>query len=194
MKNLIAAFALLIAATQAAPAFAQTVTGQVDVNGFVTARCGSTFEGDSSFTGSIALGELSQTSGTLSTTLSNTTTSAPAGEVLFTVGCTSVASTVTLSATRLSNPVAPTLPTASNDIDYMAEIKIALANGGFASINYRTAPATPAPTVSALSDIYANQPNNFSVRVYDLEAENGATSFLVAGNYTSVITITVSPS
>lgn len=194
MKNLIAAFALLIAATQAAPAFAQTVTGQVDVNGFVTARCGSTFEGDSSFTGSIALGELSQTSGTLSTTLSNTTTSAPAGEVLFTVGCTSVASTVTLSATRLSNPVAPTLPTASNDIDYMAEIKIALANGGFANINYRTAAATPAPTVSALSDIYANQPNNFSVRVYDLEAENGATSFLVAGNYTSVITITVSPS
>lgn len=194
MKNLIAASAALIVATLAAPAFAQTVTGQVDVNGFVSARCGATFEGDSSFSGSISLGELSQTSGTLSTALSNTTTSSPAGEALFTVGCTSVASTVTLSTTRLSNPVAPTLPTASNDIDYMAEVKIALANGGFAMINYRTAAAMPAPTVSALSDVYANQANNFSVRVYDLEAENGATSFLVAGTYTSVITITVSPS
>lgn len=194
MKHLIAASAALIAASLAAPASAQTVTGQVDVNGFVSARCGTTYEGDSSFTGSIALGELSQTSGTLSTALSSTTTSSPAGEALFTVGCTSVASTVTLSATRLSNPVIPTLPTASNDIDYMAEVKIALANGGFAMTNYRTATATPAPTVSALSDVYANQPNNFSVRVYDLEAENGATSFLVAGNYTSVITITVSPS
>ena len=194
MKNLIAASAILMTAALAAPAAAQTVSGQVDVSGFVSARCGSTYEGDPTFSGSIALGELSQTSGTLSTALANTTTSAPAGDVLFTVGCTSVASTVTLSATRLSNPVAPTLPTASNDIDYMAEIKIALANGGFAMINYRTAAAAPAPTVSALSDISANQPNNFSVRVYDLDAENGADSFLVAGSYTSVITITVSPS
>jgi hypothetical protein len=178
----------------AAPASAQTVSGQVNVNGFVSPRCGSTYAGDSSFSGTIALGELSQTSGTLSPTLANSTTSAPAGAVEFTVGCTSAASTVTLSATRLSNPAVPNLETSSNDIDYTAEIRIALAEGGYATIDYRTAAALPAATVAPLTDVYANQPNNFSVRAFNLESENGASSFLVTGTYSSVITITVSPS
>lgn len=194
MKNLIAASAILMALTMAAPASAQSVSGQVNVSGFVSPRCGASFEGDSTFSGAITLGELSQTDATLSTSLANTTTSAPAGEVLFTVGCTTTASTVTLSATRLSNPATQPGPTSSNEIDYTAEIKIAQANGGFTFINYRTAAATPAPTVTALNDFFANQANNFSVRVYDLAAENGTASFLIPGDYTSVITITVSPS
>jgi hypothetical protein len=185
--------ALAVAAFAAAPASAQTVSGQVGMNAFVSPRCGSTYAGDSSFSGTISLGELSQTNGTLSPTLASSTGTTPAGEALFTVGCTSAASTVTLSATRLSNPAPTHLETASNDVDYTAQVKIALATGGFATIDYRTAAAAPAATIAPLTDIYANQPNNFSVRAFDLEAENGAASFLVTGSYTSVITITVSP-
>lgn len=188
-----ASIAAILSAAAALPATAQTVTGQVTVNGFVAARCWASLEGDTTFSGIISLGELTQTNGTLSSSLTASNAASPAGMVAFLVGCSGSGSTVTLSATRLSNPVEPALPTWSNDIDYTAQINIAMAAGGFQTVNYTTAATPPAATVSAISGVYANANNNFEVKVFGLTAENGASSFLVPGSYQGIISISVAP-
>jgi hypothetical protein len=173
--------------------FAQNVSGTVDVHGFVAPRCGATFAGVPSFSGSISLGELTQTNGTLSPALSSSSATGPAGVATFIVGCTGGGSNVTLSASRLSNSQPPGLPTSSNDIDFTVQAKIALAEGGFATVDYTTAAATPAATEQFIPEVFANVAGNFEVRVFGFAAENGSASLLVAGNYDSVISITVSP-
>jgi hypothetical protein len=183
-----ALFAVLVAV----PAAPQTTTGQVAVRGFVAPRCG-TASGDASFNGTINLGELTQANGTLSAALSGSSANGPAGVASFIIGCTGGSSTVTLGATRLSNPVAPHIQTSSNDIDYTAQVRIALAEGGFATVDYTTAAALPSPTVAPIASTFAYVSDNFEVRVFALTPENGASSLLVAGNYDSTITITVSP-
>ncbi len=160
------------------PVTAQTVTGTVNVHGFVAPRCGSTLNGDSSFNGTINVGELTQTNGTLSPTLSGSTTNSPVGIASFLVGCTGGGAIVTLSATRLTNPVAPSLPTSSNDIDFTAEVKISLGTGGFAFVDYTTAAPLPAATTQTIPTFFANVPGNFEVRVFGFAAENGASSLL----------------
>lgn len=193
MKTKILALATSALLSIAAPAFAQTVTGTTVVQGFVAPRCGATLAGDSTFNGTINLGELTQTNGTLSSTLAGSGTNSVAGQADFLVGCTGGGQTVTLSATRLSNTLAPNLPTSSNDIDFTAQAKIALAVGGFATVDYTTAAALPAPTAQTIPGVFANVPGNFQIRIFGLSAENGASSLLVAGNYTSTITVLVAP-
>lgn len=174
-------------------ASAQTVTGTVNITGFVSARCGTLANGASPFGGTIALGELSQqTNGALLANLAGSTANSPAGEVAFEAGCTGTASTVTLRATRLSTP-GTALPGGSSNIDYTAEVKIALAAGGFATIDYRTALSAPAATVQSISGPYANVANNLTVSLFALAAENGPTSLLTVGDYTATITVIIAP-
>lgn len=189
-----ASAALALAALMAAPAAAQSVSGSVTVHGTVQARCGSTFAGDTSFSGTINLGELSQANGTISPTLAGSTTNAPAGVADFFIGCSSNSFDVTLSATRLINPDFPSTPPGSSIIDYTAEAKITLGEGGFALVDYRTAAALPASTVQTVLGFVSAVPGNFQVRVFALAPDNGAASVLLAGSYDAVITILVAPS
>ncbi len=185
--------AATVAALMASAVSAQNVTGQVTVHGFVAPRCGSSYSGDSTFSGAIQLGELTQQNGTLSPSLAGSSANSPAGLATFLVGCTGTGSTVTVSATRLSNPSAPQLAGSSNDVDFTVQANIAMAAGGFTTVNYTTAQALPSPTVAPISGVFANVPGNFEVKVFGLSAENGSASFLVAGNYDATITVTVAP-
>jgi hypothetical protein len=193
VRNFLAVSAATLIAIAAQPASAQTASGQVDITGFVSPRCGSTYAGSPTFNGEMQLGELAQSNGQLQSVLATSTTASPAAEVHFAIGCSAAAKTVTFSASRLSNPLAAPFSTFSNDIDYTAEIKIALAEGGFLTADYRTAASAPAATVLSTSQIFANQLDNFGVRIFALEPETAPTNLLVAGNYTGAITITVSP-
>lgn len=188
-----ASAALVLTALTANPAAAQNVSGSVAVHGTVTARCGSSFTGDTTFSGTINLGELSQSNGTILPALAASTTNSPAGVADFFVGCTSDSFVVTMSATRLVNPLFPSEPPASSIIDYTAEAKIALAEGGFALVDYTTAAALPAATVQTVDGFVSAAPGNFQVRVFALTPDNGPASVLFAGSYDAVITILISP-
>ncbi len=192
-RYLAASTALMLGALIAAPASAQSVSGSVAVRGTVTARCAANFDGDTSFSGTINLGELSQANGTISPTLTGSGTNGPAGVADFFVGCTSLNFNVTLSATRLANPAFPSTPPGSSIIDYTAEAKIALSEGGFALVDYTTAAALPAPTVQTVLGFVSAVPGNFQVRVFALHPDNGDASVLMSGTYDAVITILVSP-
>ena len=186
--------ALVLATLLAGNAGAQTVTGTVAVSGFVAPRCGATYAGSSSFSGLIELGELSAPGGTLSPVFTGSSASNPAGSTIFLVGCNQGASSVTLSATRLSNATPIGDPSASDDIDFTAQAKISLSAGGFSYVDYTTAETLPTPTTSTIQGTFANVASgNFEVRVFGFAAEMGATSILVAGAYTSTISITVTP-
>jgi hypothetical protein len=201
MKHVLTAASAALALVSMFPAAAAAqvqASGDVLLHGFVAPGCGTVGAGGTpttTFGGTIQLGELSSsTTGGLAPLLQNSTTNSPVAVMPFVVGCTGSAATVTISATRLSNPNPPALPDWSNNIDYTAEIKIALAVGGFATVTYTTAASPPAPVVQLIPDVFALVEGNFEVRVYGFAAENGPTSILVSGNYDSAITILVSPS
>ncbi len=172
------------------PAGAQTVSGTVNVTGFVQAQCG-TIVGATTFSGTIELGQLAESNGTLLTGLEQSNVSSPAGSTSFELGCSTVNSTVTLSATELATSTPPPSGAFSNTVDYTAEVEIAMAAGGYTRITYTTAPVAPAPTVQTVRGQFAVIAGNFEVNVYGLSATNGPSSILVAGDYTSVITIEV---
>jgi hypothetical protein len=184
---------LALAALMVNPVAAQNVSGSVAVHGTVSARCGSTYAGDSTFSGTINLGEMSQSNGTLLPTLSGSTTNAPVGVADFFVGCTSNGFSVTISASRLVNPDFPSTPPASGIIDYTAEAKIALGEGGFALVGYTTAAVLPASTVQTISGFVSAVAGNFQVRVFAFQPDNGPASVLFSGSYDAVITILVAP-
>lgn len=189
----LAMIALPMMALAAFPVGAQSVSGTVGVRGTVAARCGATYSGNSSFSGTINVGELSQTNGTIAPALRASTTTSPAGVADFFIGCTSNGFTVTLSATRLINPAFPSTPPGSSILDYTAEAKIELSEGGFALVDYTTAAALPASTVQAVAGFVSAAPSNFQVRVFALRPDNGDAALLLGGTYDSVITILVAP-
>ena len=95
-----------------------------------------------------------------------------------------------LSATRLSTGT--TAPTGyANNIDYTAQVAVLQASGTPPSITYTTASSLPAPTDVQLTAPLANAADNVTLRVYSFGTAAGA--LLVAGAYTSVISITISP-
>lgn len=183
----------LAAALMATHASAQSVSGSVGLQGTVAPRCGSTFAGDTTFSGTINLGELSQSNGTISPTLAASTTNSPAGVADFFVGCTSNRFDVTLSATRLINPAFPSTPPGSSILDYTAQAKITLGEGGFALVDYLTAAALPAATMQTVNGFVSAVPGNFQVRVFAFHPDNGPASLLLAGSYDAVISILIAP-
>jgi hypothetical protein len=193
MNRTILIGAALLGLAVAPAALAQTVTGTVNVTGSVAARCVVIAGGSgSSFSGSIPLGELAGTDGTLSSTLAGSTNASPGGSTQFRVNCNSAAPKVTLSSTRLALSPTVTAPTGyANVIDYTAALDANLANGSTQTVSYVTAAALPAATVQSLSDSLANSANNLTVKAYALNTASGA--LLMAGNYASVISITIEP-
>jgi hypothetical protein len=191
-KTILIGAALLGLATTSA-AMAQTVTGTVNVTGSVAAKCVVITGGSGgSFSGSIPLGELAGTDGTLSSTLAGSTNASPGGSTQFRVNCNSAAPKVTLSSTRLALTPTATAPTGyANVIDYTAALDASLASGSTQTVSYVTAAALPAATVQSLSSSLANTANNLTVKAYALNTASGA--LLMAGNYSSVISITIEP-
>ena len=176
--------AVALAIPQAA--FAQQTTGTVNVTGTVAGRCG-VVGGGQSFTDTINLGELAGNDGRLRTDLAD---ASPDAVRNFSVICTTATPRVRLSATRLATPGASPAGFANN-IDFTAQIAVLQASGTPPQITYTTASSLPAPTNVALTAPLANAADNVTLRVYSFGTAAGA--LLVAGDYTSVISITISP-
>ena len=166
MNKTILIGAALLGLAVAPAALAQTVTGTVNVTGSVAAKCVVITGGSgASFSGSIPLGELAGTDGTLSSTLSGSTNASPAGSTQFRVNCNSVAPKVTLSATRLALAPSATAPAGyTGVIDYTAALDASLSSGSTQTVSYVTAAALPAATVQALSSSLANSANNLTIK------------------------------
>jgi len=181
-------YAVMAAALVALPqmALAQQTTGTINLQGTVAGQCSVT-GGGQSFSETINLGELSGNDGRLRTDL---TDASPDAVRNFSVVCTSATPRVRLSATRLST--ATTAPTGyASDIDFTAEVAVLQASGTPPQITYTTASSLPAPTDVSLNAPLANAADNVTLRVYSFGTAAGA--LLVAGDYTSVISITISP-
>jgi len=180
----VALAAVLLAIPQVAAA--QQTTGTVNVTGTVAGRC-SVVGGGQAFTDTINLGELAGNDGRLRTDL---TDASPDAVRNFSVVCNTATPRVRLSATRLST--AGTAPTGyAGDIDFTAAIAVLQASGTPPQITYTTASSLPAPTDVSLTSPLANAADNVTLRVYSFGTTAGA--LLVAGDYTSVISITISP-
>ncbi|HYJ52300.1 MAG TPA: hypothetical protein VEW04_03925 [Allosphingosinicella sp.] len=183
MKYLVTAAALLALPQMA---LAQQVTGTINLTGVVAGRC-SVLAGGQAFSETINLGELSGNDGRLRTDL---TDASPDAVRNYSIVCTSATPRVILSATRLSTGT--TAPAGyANNIDYTAQVAVLQASGTPPSITYVTASALPAPTNVQLTAPLANAADNVTVRVHSFRTAAGA--LLVAGSYTSVIQITISP-
>ena len=184
MKHVALTLALL-ALPQAV--LAQSATGTINLTGSVAGRC-SVVGGGQAFSETINLGELAGGDGRLRTDL---TDASPDAVRSFSLVCTSATPRVRLSATRLATGT--TAPTGyANNIDYTARVGVLQASGTPPSITYVTASSLPAPTDVQLTAPLANAADNVTLTVYSFGT--GAGELLVAGAYTSVILITISPS
>jgi hypothetical protein len=185
MKYAVMTAAVLLALPQMA--LAQQATGTINLTGTVAGRC-SIVGGGQAFSDTINLGELAGNDGRIRTDL---TDASPDAVRNFSLVCTSATPNVRLSATRLATGT--TAPAGyENNIDFTAEVAVQQASGTPPAITYTTASSLPAPTNVALTAPLANVADNVTVSVYSFGTTAGA--LLVAGDYTSVISVTISPS
>lgn len=186
MKKL-TTLALLATAAIATPAMAQTsATGTVQVNGSVAAKCTIT----STAPASIELNELALSDGTVNSAFSNQTGGLTRN---FTVKCTSASPTVSVSSTALNNTTDSTTGGGyTGRVQYTSTVVADKSPSGSVTTSYTTADTLPAASSVGVGAPLKNAADNVRVTV-----SNGTTTnpgdLLKAGNYTSTITIVVSP-
>ena len=179
---------LLATTAIATPAMAQTsASGTVAVTGTVAGRCTAS----PAITGTIALGELTNTAGKIDSAFPNTTTGLSKS---FSVLCTSANASITVSSTNLVNSTdATTLNGYTGTVHYTSTLTAQKAGGGAdASAVYTSADTLPAATTTLLADRLKNAANNVTVVVSNGTTTN-AGDLLKQGTYGSTITITVAP-
>lgn len=176
-----------------APAFAQSVNGTVGVTGTVAARCAVTSGGSgSTFGGTIALGELTQTSGILRTDLQGATP-VNGATLDFTVNCNGNDADVTLTATSMDAGLGVPANGFSSTLDYTAELDMAVAGGPTKVFTYATASNTETGGTT-LGGALAAQANNVVVSAYSFATKGGNTDMLRASNnYAGQINVTITP-
>jgi hypothetical protein len=190
----VGASALALAAPALATTPAGSVTGTVNVTGNVSAKCMVVPGAGSTFSDTLAFGELSTSAdGTLSPATSTQTVS-------FEVLCNSTTPTVTVSATPLKaqNNSAGGASGYSDTVDYLAEVTVQKATSGTAVFSYKTVDGTAVvgePSTGAVGDRLKAASGNLSVKASALATRGGAANVLIADtSYKGVISITVTPS
>lgn len=199
MKKLLLLSAGVAIAAASSPAAAQSVAGTVNVTGSVAGRCSVVAAGGSavqSFSGTIGLGSLDDDDGTLKTTLEGTSSAASGGTPVETrVVCTAASVDIDVTADTLANGTRGTAPATgyANEINYTAEMEVSLASGTTDSVSFDTGSVANASAVKTVGRLSATG-NNVVVRAYGFATKGGASGLLVAGDYTSTITVNVAPS
>jgi hypothetical protein len=174
----------------AAPALADA-TGTVGVTGSVAAKCQVIGVDGNNFTGTISLGELAQTDGTLRTDLQGSTPVTGATKT-FRVNCTSSDAQITLSADELDAGMGAPGGGRSSTLDYTAEFDGALSPSGTKQITYNTTSASP--TVDTLGGPLANAANNITISAYSFITVGGLGDILrSSNNYVGAIHVTITP-
>ena len=186
MKKILT-LALLASAAIATPALAQSASGTVAVTGTVAGKCTAI----TPITGTITLGEMANSAGTV---ISGFTNNVGGLSRSFTVICTSANVSITVSSNALANTAdATTANGYTGTVHYTSTLTAQKAGGGAdASAVYTSADALPGATTVSLADRLKNAANNVTVTVSNGTTAN-ATDLLKAGTYNSTITITVAP-
>lgn len=186
----IALLALATAAAISTPAAAQNVTGTINITGVVGNKCFVLPGAGSTFGGTVAMGELSQSNGTLeeSSVLAakfasaGTTANALTAEVL----CTTANPLVTVTAEPLISAVTPDTGY-TNRVDYKADVTFTRVTG--------TKTVSDSSTVAAgTTEALGGRLNGSGVNVSVATSEWAASGVLVAAtDYTGKITVVVAP-
>lgn len=185
MKKILT-LALLASAAIATPALAQSASGTVAVTGTVAGKCTAI----TPITGTITLGEMANSAGTVISGFTNNTGGLARS---FTVICTSANVSITVSSNALANSADATTGSGyTGTVHYTSTMSANKAGGGAATAAYTTASVLPAATTTLLADRLANSANNVTVTVSNGTTVN-ATDLLKQGTYNSTITLTIAP-
>ncbi len=196
MKKFLLLSAGVAIAAAATPAAAQSVSGTVNVTGNVAGRCAVVAPGGSavqSFTGTIALDRLDEEDGTLKTALETTIAAASGGTPVETrVVCTAATVAINVTADTLANGDrgAPPAPGYANEINFTAELQVALASGGTDQVTFNTAAASNGAFSKQVGRLAASG-NNVTVKAYGFATKGGGTNLLAAGSYSSTINVLI---
>jgi hypothetical protein len=200
MKKTIFALALSASALSATPAFAQQVTGTVNVTGTVAGRCSVIEAGaeKTTFTGNIDLGRLDAADGTLRSELTSSTSVSPADakKVTARVVCTSANPTIGVSATKLAIANGGDAGAGyANVIDYVAALRVKTASSTtpLAEVKYDTLADTAPVTAKLGARIAGGSDNNVEVNVSNLRTKGGSANVLNEGTYNSVVSLSITP-
>lgn len=175
------ALSAIAGALVSAPAFAQDVTGTVNINGFVSGYCRVVSDNNgSTFSDTWNLGELADTDGTLKTISAQTT----AGDGIR-IACSSIPD-VSIEATNLvTGGAAPSGYT--NTINYTAYADFDLVTPTTQTISVASGAAA---STASLTNYLENASDNVVVRA-DTFSTSPSTDLLVAGSYSATITVQI---
>jgi type 1 fimbria pilin len=193
-KILLTALAAASALAIATPAAAQSVSGVVDITGSVADKCIVTDDGtppSGDFGGSVNLGQLDDTDGTLkdSSVLAAAFSAAGAANLTYRIVCTTPNTQLTVNANELTTGATVTTGYA-NTVHYNANVQLSLV-GGNQTLSNDTL-LVPAGATQTYTARLATGANNVSVTA-DTFRTPGATDVMLAGTYNGNIQITVAP-
>lgn len=193
-KILLTALAAASALAIATPAAAQSVSGVVDITGNVADKCIVTDDGtptSGSFGGSVDLGQLDDTDGTLkdSSVLAAAFSAAGAANLTYRIVCTTPNTQLTVNANELTTGATVTTGYA-NTVHYNANVQLSLV-GGNQTLSNDTL-LVPAGATQTFTARLATGANNVSVTA-DTFRTPGASDVMLAGTYNGNIQITVAP-
>lgn len=193
-KILLSALAAASALAIASPAAAQSVSGVVDITGSVADKCIVTDDGtppSGSFGGSVNLGQLDDTDGTLkdSSVLATAFSAAGAANLTYRIVCTTPNTQLTVNANELTTGATVTAGYA-NTVHYNANVQLSLV-GGNQTLSNDTL-LVPAGATQTYMARLATGANNVSVTA-DTFRTPGASDVMLAGTYNGNIQITVAP-
>lgn len=182
MKNTLAIILAAAATLAAAPAFAQA-SGTVVINGTVAAKCSAT----DPINGTISLGELAKTDGTVDKTFAGATNGLSRN---FTVRCNGTNPQMSVEARSLVNAAATGSPNGyTNTVDYTAKLSAKGAKGGTTAISDLSLNA--GATTGRIGDRLAAEANNVTLTISDGITSN-STAILEAGSYAGSVDIIIS--
>lgn len=177
----------------AAPAAAQTVTGNVTITGSVAPKCfvlpgaGTTF--GTPVGTPISLGELAQADGTMRTNLAASVNASAALSAR--VVCTSGAPTISVDANAITAATATAATGYDNSIDFEASVAVTTTGG---STNFTNDSAAGAGAVTPIGGRLANNGGN-NIVITTSNFRTGALTDLLAADpvYTGTIVVVIAP-
>ncbi len=194
MKKLLGLSVAASLLTMANPAFAQDVTGTVNITGTVAPKCIVVPGAANSFETNVALGELAEADGRLATDLATRFTTVGGTGLQARVVCTTAAPTITVDATEITSAAAATVGYA-NRINFTARVAVTVVNGNTTTTptftnNSIAAPLAATPIGGRLAN---NGLNNIAISATDFATPNPTDLLVAANDYSGRIVVVIAP-
>lgn len=193
-KYLLTAAAAAALMAVAAPASAQTVSGTVNITGNVQPTCTVTSSAGAAGTlgGTIALGTLNDSDGTLRDDYIGSTFSSPAGAKLnYTVKCTSTSATVSVDADAIATGSGTPPAGYARSIDFVGSVEVDRA--GTTAKLFSNNSSGAALSASPLEGSISNTDNNVRIAIHGLSTA-AASDVLLSGTYAGQVVVSIAPS